>query len=63
VVKHAALQAGINPKDYAGHSLRAGLVTAAARAGKSIPSIMRQTGHRSVATVTKYVVPVRPSAC
>jgi integrase len=55
VVKQAALQAGVNPKDYAGHSLRAGLVTAAARAGKSIPSIMRQTGHRSVATVTKYV--------
>jgi len=55
VVKQAALQAGANPKDYASHSLRAGLVTAAARAGKSIPAIMRQTGHRSVATVTKYV--------
>ena len=40
---------------FAGHSLRAGLVTAAAKAGKSTHSIMKQTGHKSMATVARYI--------
>ena len=40
---------------YAGHSLRAGFVTAAARAGKSNRAIMKMTGHKSYAMVDRYV--------
>jgi integrase len=55
IVKAAAMRAGLEPGAYAGHSLRAGLATAAARAGKSDRSIMRATGHRSRAMVDRYV--------
>jgi integrase len=41
--------------EFSGHSLRAGLVTAAAKSGKSVASIMKQTGHRSVNMVQRYV--------
>jgi integrase len=40
---------------FAGHSLRAGLATSAAASGKSERAIMNQTGHRSVATVRRYI--------
>lgn len=40
---------------FAGHSLRAGLATAAAKAGKSERSITRQTGHRSERMVRRYI--------
>ena len=55
VVKRHAPGAGVDPARYAGHSLRAGLATAAAAAGASERSIMNQTGHRSVAMVRKYI--------
>jgi integrase len=54
-VKRAARDAGLQPSGLAGHSLRAGLATAAAKAGKSERSIMRQTGHRSAAMVRRYI--------
>ena len=53
-VKRAAADAGLDPRGYSGHSLRAGFVTAAVKAGKSLPSIMRQTGHRSAQMVIRY---------
>lgn len=55
VVKRAARAAGLDPARYAGHSLRAGLATAAAAAGVSERSIMAQTGHRSVNMVRRYI--------
>jgi site-specific recombinase XerD len=55
VVKRAAERAGLDPDRYAGHSLRAGLVTAAAAAGVSERTIMAQTGHRSVQMVRRYI--------
>jgi integrase len=55
VVKGAAERAGLDPASYAGHSLRAGLATAAARAGKSERAIMKQTGHKSERMVRKYI--------
>jgi site-specific recombinase XerD len=55
VVKKYASMTGLDPEKYAGHSLRAGLATAAAKAGKSERSIMNQTGHRSVQMVRKYI--------
>lgn len=55
VVKRAAEAAGLDPKKYSGHSLRAGLATSAAAAGKSERSIMAQTGHKSVNMVRRYI--------
>jgi integrase len=47
---------GIDDVDvYAGHSLRSGFVTSAARGGASLPGIMTQTGHRSVEIVRGYI--------
>ncbi len=48
VVKRTAETAGLDPALYAGHSLRSGFATTAARNGASEAAIMRQTGHRSV---------------
>jgi integrase len=55
VVKLAAVAVGIDPRNLAGHSLRAGYATEAARSGKPIFVIQQQTGHRSVAMVSRYV--------
>lgn len=55
IVKRAAAAAGLDPKTFSGHSLRAGLATSAAKAGKAAHSIMKTTGHRSVAMVQKYI--------
>ena len=49
VVQRAAKRADLDPAIFAGHSLRAGLATAAAAAGVSEHDIARTTGHRSVA--------------
>ena len=55
VVKKLARRAGLDSAKYAGHSLRAGHATAAAMAGASERSIMKQTGHRSVQMVRRYI--------
>lgn len=55
IVKRWALEAGLDPMLFAGHSLRSGLATAAAKAGKTERSIMKQTGHRSVTVVRRYI--------
>jgi site-specific recombinase XerD len=55
VVKRSATAAGLDADKYSGHSLRAGLATAAAAAGAQERDIMRQTGHRSIATVRRYI--------
>ena len=55
ILKRAVARAGFDPAEFAGHSLRAGFATQAARNGASAFDIMRQTGHRSTATVSRYV--------
>jgi len=55
IVKRSAKAVGLDPKRYAGHSLRAGLATSAASAGASERVIMSQTGHRSADMVRKYI--------
>jgi integrase len=50
-----SLPAGQDARRFAGHSLRSGFVTSAARGGADMSSIMRQTGHRSLAMVLRYV--------
>jgi len=55
IIQDAAKRAGMDPDQFAGHSLRAGLATAAAAAGVSEHDIARTTGHRSVAVLRRYV--------
>jgi|SRR5579871_968124 len=55
IVKRAAQAAGLDPRIYAGHSLRAGFCTQAYLNGAREFDIMRQTGHRSLDTLRKYV--------
>jgi integrase len=55
VVKRYVEKLGYDPAQFAGHSLRSGLATSAAAAGKSERAIMNQTGHRSVATLRRYI--------
>jgi site-specific recombinase XerD len=55
IVKRAVERIGLETKEFAGHSLRAGLATQAAMNGASELAIMKQTGHRSLATVRKYI--------
>jgi site-specific recombinase XerD len=54
-VKKAAERVGLDADVLAGHSLRAGLATTASRNGASERSIMKQTGHRSVQMVRRYI--------
>jgi integrase len=55
VVKRYALSVGLEVDTFSGHSLRAGFVTSAARAGEPERRIMRQTGHKSIEMVLRYV--------
>jgi integrase len=55
LVKRAANAAGLDPATVSGHSLRAGLVTSAAMAGRPTHAIMKQTGHKSDAMVRRYI--------
>jgi integrase len=55
IIKKLADRTGLDAAKYAGHSLRAGHATSAAIAGASERSIMRQTGHRSVQMVRRYI--------
>jgi len=45
IVQRVAVSAGLEPANLAAHSLRSGFVTSAARRGKSLDAIMRQTFH------------------
>jgi len=55
VVKERAAAVGLDPTQYSGHSLRAGLVTSAAQAGISSWKIRQQTGHKSDAMLQRYI--------
>jgi integrase len=55
IVKHYAELAGLNPKDIAGHSLRAGFVTSAAVHHARLDKIMAVTRHTNPATVMGYI--------
>lgn len=60
ILKARLILAGISPDGYSAHSLRAGLVTSAARAGAPLWAIQRQTGHRSASSVHRYIRDVPP---
>lgn len=54
VVRRRLAAAGLDPAGFGAHSLRAGFVTDAYRAGASTHAITRQTRHRDPATVAAY---------
>ena len=55
IIKRRAQAAGLEYQDYSGHSLRAGLATAAAQAGVSERVIAKQTGHKSLPVLRGYI--------
>lgn len=57
LVKQAARDAGLDPDRYSGHSLRAGLATAAGDQGAGLAELMRQTRHTSTEVALGYLRP------
>ena len=55
VIQRRARRAGLSVEGLSGHSLRAGLATTAAKAGKSMHSIAKQTRHKSLTMVERYI--------
>ena len=55
VVKRSLIAAGKSSRGFAGHSLRAGLITQAAMAGVSERAIQAQSGHKSLAVMRRYI--------
>ena len=55
LLKRAAGRAGLMVGELGGHSLRAGCVTQAAMNGVREFVIMRQTGHKTIATLRRYI--------
>ena len=55
LIKKYLKLAGINNKDYSGHSLRSGFATSAAESGVEERSIMAMTGHKSTEMVRRYI--------
>jgi len=57
LVKATAARAGLDAERYSGHSLRAGLATAAGQAGAGLADLMRQTRHKSTEVALGYLRP------
>jgi len=55
LIKEYLNLAGINSKNYSGHSLRSGFATSAAEFGVEERSIMAMTGHKSSEMVRRYI--------
>ena len=55
LIKYYLDLAGIDNKNYSGHSLRSGFATSAAEAGAEERSIMAMTGHKSTEMVRRYI--------
>ena len=55
IIKEYLKLAGIDNKNYSGHSLRSGFATSAAESGVEERSIMAMTGHKSTEMVRRYI--------
>ncbi len=55
LIKEYLNLAGIDSKNYSGHSLRSGFATSAAESGAEERSIMNMTGHKSTEMVRRYI--------
>jgi site-specific recombinase XerD len=55
LIKNYLNLAGIDSKNYSGHSLRSGFATVTAEAGADERSIMAMTGHKTTQMVRRYI--------
>jgi len=55
IIKNYINKAGIDSKNYSGHSLRSGFATTAAESGVEERTIMAMTGHKSTEMVRRYI--------
>ena len=55
LIKEYLNLAGIDNKNYSGHSLRSGFATSAAESGAEERNIMAMTGHKSTEMVRRYI--------
>ena len=55
IIKKYLNLAGLDSKNYSGHSLRSGFATSAAESGAEERSIMAMTGHKSTEMVRRYI--------
>ena len=55
LIKEYLQLAGIDSKNYSGHSLRSGFATSAAESGVEERNIMAMTGHKSTEMVRRYI--------
>jgi integrase len=55
IVKASTRRAGLDQRDFSGQSLRVGLATAAAHAGVPERVIAKQTGHKDMNTLRRYI--------
>jgi len=55
LIKKYLKLAGIDSKNYSGHSLRSGFATSAAESGAEERTIMAMTGHKSTEMVRRYI--------
>ena len=55
LIKEHLQLAGVNSKNYSGHSPRSGFATSAAESGAEERSIMAMTGHKSTEMVRRYI--------
>ena len=55
LIKKYLKLAGLDSKNYSGHSLRSGFATSAAESGAEERSIMSMTGHKSTEMVRRYI--------
>ena len=55
LIKEYLELAGIDSKNYSGHSLRSGFATSAAESGAEERSIMAMTGHKTTQMVRRYI--------
>jgi len=55
IIKEYLNIAGIDSRNYSGHSLRSGFATSAAESGAEERSIMSMTGHKSTEMVRRYI--------
>ena len=55
IIKNYLQLAGIDSKNYSGHSLRSGFATTAAESGAEERTIMAMTGHKSTEMVRRYI--------
>jgi integrase len=54
ILKRRISLAGLDPKEFSAHGLRAGYLTEAARRGVALPEAMQQSQHRSVQQAASY---------